>query len=967
MNALEQLTELMRKERRNELYPFLQGLDDATKKELTPGLKKLDAEYFKFEPISHKNGGTQYGYKSSDSQREMLSITFFVCFNQKDFDQAHTGGILKKELLGTILPWYCPIWFNKHINAYADRDFVPYFLDYDWYMELVEQGYVEPSVRLIARILPNAIYTPNIRSRVYSPELLLKRPVTLQEHIWYVFEHETVIHQDYNKEEYWLKTFTSFEKENKIPREKLLKETLSASNRNFNQNLSGWFMELFIRLNPNTAELLTLQPQLFSVLSAPHTRPVNTVLKYFKELASDNAFDKQSFVDHSPILLSSESKTAVSNALMILEKLAKKDASLHKETALLASQALIHQDEGTQLRAAKLILKYGDTADLDLWEAVSTYRQGLLFTARELLSPFLVEDISDETIEESITEVKADIAPIVFPASFDELVYLASQAFDQNEIYHFDLLPAALLKFQSEMNAENIRKLLPAFQRAYKTLTDDWTSTRGYLDHMLATFFTDFGRLLINFYPDDAKPVKELYDSIYQKLAEKKQDYKIGQLSSTIKKWDLFSHSHGYKPHKHILLNAYFLLERKIELPLLSTPTHEPALVAVETLIERLVQYQNARTTPGLMDYQVAMMRCFIEDRSSALALADRLLQGERRQLTGFMLGEDHQPDPVHQLHAVWLATALTHRPETAEQWLGYSKVSPAFLLKRFTWVSKIEHFEYKRYNFQLKQDEMIADTRTAVFVHLNKEPTDTATTLTGIKTLWNKFFGSKQTDTYEPGYFDFIELKYKYLNSEHNDIRRQLTLQPYDPEYWLGFINQKAFRYFDFTGENDKRLVIYTLETLLNLRFTFGPMTHLLIGTTLLSNDKTARTYAAELWIKGVRENVADSSLLGGIIGQHEREGLAPLKRLTDIIISNMLGVSATHNAGLEYMLRSMLRQLPIKPPANTRKLLEVYLEVLAANKSKEQDMVVLKLLNEWSQQSDTLKTAAEKVTRLK
>ncbi|PWK78237.1 hypothetical protein LX99_02077 [Mucilaginibacter oryzae] len=951
----EQYLKLLQEQRQADLFPLLQTLTDAEKKKFVPELKKLDTQYFKYEIIGKsKWGGDEYGFKSTDIQRYILNITHFVVYNRKDFEKANSGSVIKKKVLDTILPWHCPTWFSDYMNSFGGNEFIPHFIDYEWYMELVEGGYVTESASLIARILPRAIFKPLDRGQAYHPELLAERPVTLQKHIWYIFEHGGEVHWSDGNEQYWLKTFKDFCERGLLERSRVLKEAAMCFNRNFNQSLAGWFTNLLVYLEPNKAELIKLQSILLNTLNSPHSKPVNTVLKLLKDIAGDDGFEQDQFIEHCPLVLSSDSKTTVTNTLMILEKLAKKHQNRRNEISILASQALIHQDDKLQVRTAKLISKYADSTSLDVWEAVSAYQQGLLFEARTILEPFLIPEApaDDEAAHFNLTTEPAEREPIPFPKNFDELVYLASQAFDQNEAYHFDLLPAAILSFQHEMTEDNIRKLLPAFQRAFKTTTGDWVSDRGYLDSLLSKFLTSYGLLLIKFYPSAAQSFKDLYDDHLSKLKEKNQDTRW--FESGIKAWEVYTHSKGYKPHKHILLNAFWALEHNLQVPLLSTPTHQPSLVDVKELIRRISVYQSRNTRPGLMDYQVAVMRCFADNRDEAISLANTLLRGESRQLIGFILGEDHQPAPQHHLQPVWLAAVLTHRRHLINQWAGYSKWSEEYLLANFSWSSYIEHYEQDRYNYQTRVNEKIPATREAVIVSIDKK--EATPVISGIKSLWNKLTGNKTAAAYEEGYFDFVELKYKYISAEQNDIKRLIYLSPHWPEHWLMYINKDAFRYFDLQGENDKKLVIYALEALMTLKYNYGEAGHLFIATCMLLNDKTVRLYAAELWIKGVKEQTLNSKKLGEIIGKHEYNGLAPLKRFTDLIFSGMLHISPVHDREMEQLLTACISSMNKKPVNNTKKLLDIYLEVLAANKQPVIDAQASAILTEWEKSGNSL-----------
>jgi hypothetical protein len=129
-----------------------------------------------------------------------------------------------------------------------------------------------------------------------------------------------------------------------------------------------------------------------------------------------------------------------------------------------------------------------------------------------------------------------------------------------------------------------------------------------------------------------------------------------------------------------------------------------------------------------------------------------------------------------------------------------------------------------------------------------------------------------------------------------------------------------------------------------------------------MISSDKTVRTYAAELWIKGVTEKYIDSGLIGKIIGKHEQIELAPLKRFTDLVISNMFQISKKHNKVLESLLACCIEQMSDTPISGCKKLLEIYAEVLSVNKSTIINEHVITRLNIW-ESTETLKKVIQKL----
>ena len=963
LNITEEFTDILEKQREDKILPFLKNLDRSQKKEFVPQLKKL---YKYYSEYTNQPGSSSYSTRWTDKQRMILSAAAFVCYGQKDFEQSSSYGIIKRKSLSEILPWYCPEWFNDYADNLATQTYVSNYFDYNWYMELIEQGYLRANNQLIAKALVSYIFeqVDKVWKYYFKPEVLALREITLKEHIWYLFDIETDIHNSDRYKQFadgstpgnWIGALKMYTDQGKISRDKILFEAITASSKNFNQSLSNWFVDLFIELGPTKVELILLQGELLNTFNSSNSRPLNTSLKYLKDLAPEPEFAFDAFLDHAPLVLTSETKTAVSSALMILDRLAKKYPDRRDDICVIACQALIHQDEQLQVRAAKLISKYGEASSLLLKETLANYYDALFSEAKNLLTEYS-ENKNPEFLDtdEGFVSDELVITEITTPETFDDFVFLASQAFDQNETYHFDLLPAAVLKFQGEMTAGNILKLAPAFQRAYKTITGDWTSSRGYLDDMLAIFFIDYGQLLIKFYPKEAEPIRQMHDHFLAIEDEKKykwSGYNI-RINSGIKHWEVFTKSLGYKPYKHILLNAFFLLERKISLPLLSTPTHAPCWVSSITLIERLVQYQDANVIPGEMDFQVAISRCMKDKSDEALNLANVKLKGEYRLLVSFLFGGDYYPMEAYKLKTTWLVTSLTREQKgTDKRWFTFSGLSDHYLLADFEWSSKIEHYSYKQYNFALKKDIEVPGTRKVIKIDFG----DKKRKPSAIKNILNTILSSQKGP--ELSLYDFTELKYQYISCEHNDIKRLIYLNPANPELLLAYIIHKGLQSPDFSGENDKKLITYTLETLFTLTYNYKRIGHLLIASCMISNDKTVRTYAAELWIKGVKENTVQSELIGQIIGTHEHIELAPLKRFTDLLLSNMYQISKTHNYELQKLISACISNMPNNPINNTKKLLDIYSEVLTQNKAKLLEKTVQEKITLWQKNESLAKT---------
>ena len=268
-----------------------------------------------------------------------------------------------------------------------------------------------------------------------------------------------------------------------------------------------------------------MQLDFFQVFQSSQSKPITTALKLIKKIVKDDRFDHKAFLEHSTQLLSSGTKTIVRGTLMVLDQIAKSKTALRTDICRKACNTFIHQDEAMQLRAAKLIVRYGDKNDEDITTELAMYANGLLYNAKALLADFVEskEEVDDNDVSATlqVTSKLADSNRIPEIKSYDDLVFLASQALDGNEPWHFDWLPASLLKFQPEMTTEQVEKLEPAFQRVYKMLYNGGNARMGLLDNMMAHFLYEYVHILMKRFPKASSLYKLKTDQIKKEKSQK--------------------------------------------------------------------------------------------------------------------------------------------------------------------------------------------------------------------------------------------------------------------------------------------------------------------------------------------------------------------------------------------------------------------------------------------------------------
>jgi hypothetical protein len=982
--SAEKFTSILKSEKTQELVPFLKSLDKEGKKEVATALKPLAKDYLELKLTSSMLGST-YKQKASPDQQHIIHATAFVVYNRKDYEKLDGAfHILSNQFLPQILVWYCPDWFGNAINDITKHEWMPWSLRYDFVMTLAERNYINPSDELISRLIPDMIFERNEKHQhIYTPQNLLKRKITCEQHIWLIFSYETSInHADrfYNAdatnkdEKRWLMTIKTYADQGVIDRQRILKESLLATCKNFTKPLSGWFVELFELMSPSTSELISLQPELLSVLSSQNSKAVNLSLSMLKLIVEDKAFNVASFMDNTQIVLSSDTKSVVTSTLTLLEKIGRKILTTRPQIAHVACQAFIHNDENIQQKAAKLILKFYEPSMSSVEEEVTRYAQSMLMSAKKALADLIRVNPEEEALPVIATAAAHEqtYEPVDEITTLDELIFLASQAFDNNDPLHIDLLPAALVSLQNKIAGQDLHKLEPALQRAYNFVMNDWPSTMGYLDHLLATFFIDTSKLLIARYPEDGVSLNAIHQTYRAK--DRENGFKWKWYQSRIMEfttWSVQSRDTTYIIHKALLLGAYGKIEAGSSLPMLSTPTHQQGFIDPLVLVARLQKHQTENVLPDNLDFQVAISRLAPLRHAEALSAARSSLHGEMLHIMEFILDKDAQPSGPFGTDSLWFIAGVTKSPSTV--YPQFNKMFFAGLPRSvFTgdvpWKTFTEHFKTTRYNFQLKKNEEIPDQRNVLKLSLNPAPTiwkEPDSSNEGLLKKVKNFFASPKGFTRSETYllYEYLSLKNKFISAEANDVQRFIHLFPSNPNPVLTLMTARALEHGTFPSETDKKLVTKTLEALINRKFYFSEITHLFMSACLIASDKTVKSLAAELWITAVNNGHINNLQLGRMMGIHLAVGYAPMKRLTDLVSSNLIKISSTHDRALLSMLEETMENLPAEPPVGTKRLLELYSELLSLNNLSVTSPRMKDKLEAWSTSASMKKTIASLV----
>ncbi|OCA77804.1 hypothetical protein BBH99_11035 [Chryseobacterium contaminans] len=533
-----------------EIIPFLKELTPKDKKEIAATLKK------------HIN--KEWGHNT------ISVLAALACSKTKDeYEKMRTGFYsIPVELVDELFETDVPDWIG------GSHQFLDGF-DYLKVLEWEQKGYLT---------LNDDMWASMLSSSSRKEETLFSYPVTLESHIWFLFEHEcniTSIYRDRN----WKDILKNLVQENKINRSRVLKASLAAINFNFSKEHNTWFLELFAYLEPTPKEILALQDELFMIFHSTQHSLFPGLLKIISPVITEKDFKTEDFLRATASLMTLPTKNIINALLQVLEKIAKDNKKYHEAACLFLMPVFLNKDKTLQTKAAKIIAKYGDPKSGKVREELTFYTASLLSDAQVLLDKFFVESEVIVNKEEQSFEARPwhISQPIASIETIDDFIFLASQVFNNNETYHLGLFLDALIKFNTAFDDEHFNKLEPVFNVAFKR-----KDTTGF-QHLLATFVINYGLL--------------------------KQKNKLKVLSDAylgfpaLENWSEKRTPFIFKAYQQLLLGVFEFLKENKHLPLLSVPEYTPCWITITTLVDKLKIYQQQGDKPIPFDLEIAWLR----------------------------------------------------------------------------------------------------------------------------------------------------------------------------------------------------------------------------------------------------------------------------------------------------------------------------------------------------------------------
>lgn len=754
-----------------------------------------------------------------------------------------------------------------------------------------------------------------------------------------------------------------------LDRADLLTRCLLALRRDFRRPLLTWFKNLYLSLQPSAAEQLTRQNELVELLAHPLPLVVNFALDQLKTIWLDPGFATAPLLQYAEGLMNrADLKTSLRGLLGGLEKLQRHNPALAPMLAPLYVGALANADAGVQERAAKLLaaqlgarqpaLSAAETAATQA--AISQYADLLGANARALLAPYLAAPEATEELSAEAYEPQTGFVPELSAATaiepvqdWHELLFLTGQVLLHNDPVALERWIDGLIRLRRQFPVDYaeplqpyLLQMMPGWKKWNEAERQQILSTppadghTGLVRALVLGWAGGFtvplvGRVNIRGQYSTSDPLVEV-DQLRLAAAEQR-------------------------------------LRDSLTLPLLSTPTHLPAWVAPTALVQRLLAHEAAQQPPAPADLALALARtahAHPAEAAAALSLLPQLQhEGLRELLTWFLAPEPPplpasvtgrksvlkqftarlspliprpagQPSFEEALPWLWAVAARTRQPEAplpalsgltdypgvAAPWTPQWQLVPKSYTYVETWkAGKPEHTNHwlelelpEVKAAQVPPSNLLLYSLHARYAHQQYA-------------IWQL-----QAD------FSFlVGMLPNYATPLYWHTLRCVSVRSGLPE----------------SGTRD--LVTQALTPLLHPGPRFDDAATLLLAVALAFAAAECRALALEVLLAAVETGRLDAAALGATLGRLLAADMMPVQRLTDTL-AQARAISPRTDDALRQVLDTALPMLPAAPPRNTKKLLDLYADLLGRLRQPA-PLAVRERVQPWASSATLKKTVAE------
>ncbi|GAA4033466.1 hypothetical protein GCM10022409_17220 [Hymenobacter glaciei] len=994
MSVVDTFERIIRHQDVQQLVPVLLALDKKQQLAVRAKTKALRKELTEFRQL----GSSTWGRTGTESQLAMLFLAGVATYTRKEamgLDEPlgmHWGeGTIRAAYQAsffTVAEHARPNWFGEWLERRSRGG--PWGLpDYGLLREMEARQLLDYEPALFSRTLAHSLHLKSFHRRReekpvpnYAEKLLLDfaaSAATSGRDLLGFFDYDTTVDstQAYTgiaqQHVAWLDVLLHLAAAGHVDRTELLTRSLLALRRDFRRPLLTWFKNLFLALQPSPEECLTRQEELVELLA--HTQPqvVNFALEQLKPFWTNAAFDPAPLLLYAEGLVTRQDlKTAQRTLLSGFEKLLKRSPALAPELGRLASAALASADAAVQGKAAKLLvsllqankplLSADETADLV--SSLADYADLLTAGTRQLLAPWLAPAPAPVptmgTSYAPATEFVPDLSSTnaVTPvADWHELLFLTGQVLRHDSVLDLERWMDGLLRLQPQFAADYAQQLLPYLVQVRPFL-------KGKTGEQATAIIAGNG----------LAGHRGLVEALIMGWAQ-------GFTTERVNKVNVRDDHDTSDPLVLVEQRRFVTAEKHLRtragLPLLSTPSHAPHWVSPAVLVDKLLAYEAANVEPDPADLVVALARTAYANTAAAqtaLARLTQLQRAELRELLQWLLTPGQPALPAFQPAKT---SVLKHLTARLGKLLPGNASGGTTLADAWPWLWAVAA--------RTRRPDGVFEELTALI----------ATDYTGVVRPWApEWHFEVKTNTWveqwKPGkptvthQYPVLQFPSKYtsqtppspllLYSQHarframgqagwvlpQDYRFVASLVPHNPAPLHWHVMRTA-AWADGLESTERDVVQAALQELLGPGPAFTEPTTLLLAVGLMHRVPACRVLALEAFLSAGATRRLVPADLGTTLGRFLAVEFVPVQRLADNL-QQARAIDATTDEVLQQVLDHLLPELPSAPLRNTKKLVELYTDLVGRSGREPAEAVKTNFRN-WKSTAALKKTIGELV----
>lgn len=825
-----------------------------------------------------------------------------------------------------------PDWLDAWIDAKYDVRFG--HVDWEILYQLMKAGACQKPTRdeYIAQMARDYLWQIKQDASTTLSERLLAEPEFLED-IWRFFEIETGVPLSSNKHlrenfphaESWSEALARLSAQGHLDRQRLLDASLDGMHLDFDRHTLAGYIAFFEFLDPSIDELAQRDQRIFDLLSVQSTNVLAFVLKMAKRLEKAKRLDAEAFLTATSAVFGIKSKAQPKAFLSYIGQLCKRQPEAIPCAVGPVCDALAHDAVDIQEKAVGLLETWTPRLHADhaptlrdrLDDVAPTTRGRLETMLRELTGEAAETFDSDTTqaVTELVSRVDrlerhwADLAGVPAALQFvQDGTPHCPLTFERTEVPVLphaepilpistveELIDSASHAVEELESADELERILDGISRLGVQRPDGFTRHTEALVKRVGM-------------PQEAGGSFQGLFAIWE-LSYAMQTILMAWLRRqmpTQSGWAIESTSAGLFVQARLREIIDRLLEGETA-HLLAAPTHRFGWIAPETLVQRLVRWQESGQRLPKHDFIQAMLRLAPDGRETAIEEAGRVDGEPGRALRWALGGSDGPTEDDRHTKWLWLAAGrarlpLGELPELAI--LGFADGPDVMKPAKYDWVCRTDPPEsrlYGRSNTPLPRTIISTDRQVAVQL---KSSLAAVVQLQCVHVL-------------PIGSFHYSPL----------GIRVEQLVWPSNMQPAFGRATRSLMERIDMPSSTFSPHYAF-FDPLFDPDQPWPEMAYLMLCIGLLTADTDSRAAATDAFIEGIPDGRAHPTPMADVLCKILEGGWVKLNRLAESL-QEVAGISPLHAWTAASVLNRVVATFE-PMPRNAHHILDLLLQLL-------------------------------------